>query len=117
MADLRQKTFDVALRFGSGAYPGLHAEHLMDDPIFPVASPRYLIEVCPITRASDMLSTTRILDVTAENDESGTNWRTWFQHHELPMEDIDRGMRFNGALIALKPPPAGSAWRSRARPW
>ena len=107
LADLRQKTFDVALRFGSGVYPGLHAEHLMDDAIFPVASPRYLTEVCPITRASDMLSTTRILDVTAENDESGTNWRTWFQHHELPMGDIDRGMRFNGALIALEAAAGG----------
>src|SRR5258705_3321089 len=44
VADLRQRTFDVALRFGSGVYPGLHAEHLMDDAIFPVASPRYLAE-------------------------------------------------------------------------
>ena len=107
LADLRQKTFDVALRFGSGVYPGLHAEHLMDDAIFAVASPRYLTEVCPITQPSDMLATTRILDVTAENDESGTNWRTWFQQHDLPMGEIDRGMRFNGALIALEAAAGG----------
>ena len=52
LADLRQQTFDVALRFGSGVYPGLHAEHLMDDAIFPVASPRYLVEAGPIDGAS-----------------------------------------------------------------
>jgi LysR family glycine cleavage system transcriptional activator len=64
VADLTQRTFDVALRFGTGVYPGLHAEYLMDDWIFPVASPRYLAEAGPIDKAADMLSLTRILDVT-----------------------------------------------------
>jgi LysR family glycine cleavage system transcriptional activator len=107
LADLRQRTFDVALRFGSGVYPGLSAEHLMDDAIFPVASPRYLAEVGPIQKPADLLLTTRILDVTAENDESGTNWRTWLQHHGLPMEQIDPGMHFNGAAITLEAAAGG----------
>jgi LysR family glycine cleavage system transcriptional activator len=107
LVDLQQRTFDVALRFGSGVYPGLHAEHLMDDAIFPVASPRYLAEVGPIERPHDVLLTTRILDVTAENDDSGTNWRTWFQHHKLPMGEIDRGMHFNGAAITLEAAAGG----------
>jgi LysR family transcriptional regulator, glycine cleavage system transcriptional activator len=107
LADLRQRTFDVALRFGSGLYPGLHAEHLMDDAIFPVASPRYLAEVGPIKKPADLLLTTRILDVTAENDESGTNWRTWLQHHGLPMGEVDRGMHFNGAAITLEAAAGG----------
>jgi LysR family transcriptional regulator, glycine cleavage system transcriptional activator len=107
LVDLQQRTFDVALRFGSGVYPGLHAEHLMDDAIFPVASPRYLAEVGPIEGPHDVLLTTRILDVTAENDDSGTNWRTWFQHHKLPMGEIDRGMHFNGAAITLEAAAGG----------
>jgi len=107
LVDLQQRTFDVALRFGSGVYPGLHAEHLMDDAIFPVASPRYLAEVGPIKKPADVLLMTRILDVTAENDESGTNWRTWFQHHKLPMGEIDRGMHFNGAAITLEAAAGG----------
>ena len=107
VVDLQQRTFDVALRFGSGVYPGLHAEHLMDDAIFPVASPRYLAEAGPIEKPADVLLTTRILDVTAENDDSGTNWRTWFQHHKLPMGDIDRGMHFNGAAITLEAAAGG----------
>lgn len=107
LVDLRQKTFDVALRFGSGVYPGLNAEHLMDDTIFPVASPRYVAEVGPIKRPADVLPMTRILDVTAENDDSGTNWRTWFEHHGLPMEEINRGMHFNGAAITLEAAAGG----------
>ncbi|HJZ32677.1 MAG TPA: LysR substrate-binding domain-containing protein [Hyphomicrobiaceae bacterium] len=107
LADLRQRTFDVALRFGSGVYPGLHAEHLMDDAIFPVTSPRYLSEVGPIEKPADVLAMTRVLDVTAEGDDSGTNWRTWFEHHGLPIANIDRGMHFNGAAIALEAAAGG----------
>ena len=107
LADLRQRTFDVALRFGSGVYPGLHAEHLMDDAIFPVTSPRYLSEIGPIEKPADVLAMTRVLDVTAEGDDSGTNWRTWFEHHGLPIANIDRGMHFNGAAIALEAAAGG----------
>jgi LysR family transcriptional regulator, glycine cleavage system transcriptional activator len=107
LVDLSQRTFDVALRFGSGAYPGVHAEYLMDDAIFPVASPRYLAETGPLERPSDVLPLTRILDVTAEDDDSGTNWRTWFAHHRLPMDSVDRGMQFNGAAIALEAAAGG----------
>ncbi len=107
LVDLTQRTFDVALRFGSGNYPGIHAEHLMDDAIFPVASPRYLAEVGPIERPAQLLGVTRILDVTAEDDDSGTNWRTFFAHHGLPMDTVDRGMQFNGAGIALEAAAGG----------
>jgi LysR family glycine cleavage system transcriptional activator len=107
LVDLTQRSFDVALRFGSGPYLGLHAEYLMDDAIFPVASPRYVAEVGPIEKPADILLLTRILDVTAEDDESGTNWRTWFEHHRLPMDAIDRGIQFNGAAITLEAAAGG----------
>jgi LysR family glycine cleavage system transcriptional activator len=107
VVDLTQRTFDVALRFGSGPYPGLHAEYLMDDAIFPVASPRYVAEVGSIEKPADILLLTRILDVTAEDDHSGTNWRTWFEHHQLPLDGIERGIQFNGAAITLEAAAGG----------
>lgn len=107
VADLQQRTFDIALRFGRGPYPDLHAEHLMDDWIFPVASPRYIADHGPIEKPSDILRLSRILDVTAENDESGTNWRTWFEHHGLPLDQVERGMGFNGAAITLEAAAGG----------
>ncbi len=107
LADLAQRSFDVALRFGTGGYAGVHSEHLMDDAIFPVASPGFIAEFGAVTRPADMLHMPRLLDVTAEDDESGTNWRTWFGHHRLPMDTIDRGMRFNGAAITLEAAAGG----------
>lgn len=105
--DLTQGSFDVALRFGGGVYPGLHAERLMGDAIFPVASPRYLAENGPVERPTDLLRLMRILDVTAEDDESGANWRSYFEKHGLPLRAIDRGMRFNGASMTLDAAAAG----------
>lgn len=107
VADLHQRSYDIALRFGRGPYPGLHAEHLMDDWIFPVASPRYLADNGPIEKPADVLRLTRILDITAETDDSGTNWRTWFEHHRLPLDQVERGMGFNGAAITLEAAAGG----------
>jgi LysR family glycine cleavage system transcriptional activator len=107
VVDLAQRTFDVALRYGSGAYQNLYAERLMGDAIFPVASPRYLADNGPFLRPADLLRLERILDVTAENDESGTNWRSYFEHHDLPLDTLDRGIRFNGAAITLEAAAGG----------
>jgi LysR family glycine cleavage system transcriptional activator len=40
LVDLARESIDVAIRYGFGHWPGLHAEHLHDDAFFPVASPR-----------------------------------------------------------------------------
>jgi LysR family glycine cleavage system transcriptional activator len=105
--DLAQRTFDVALRFGSGAYPGLCVQRLMADAIFPVASPAYLAEFGPVETPADVLRLTRVLDATAEANDGGSGWRTWFEHHGLAMDQVDRGMRFNGAAITLEAAAGG----------
>jgi LysR family glycine cleavage system transcriptional activator len=102
LADLTQRTVDVALRFGAGVYPGMHVEWLMDDAVVAVASPRFLADIGPVSEPADMLRLTRILDATAENDKSGVNWTSWFAHHGLPIDDIERGIRFNGAVMTLE---------------
>jgi LysR family glycine cleavage system transcriptional activator len=102
VVDLTQRAFDLALRFGSGNYPGLHVEYLMDDAILPVASLQYVADNGPIDRPVDMLRLNRIIDVTSEYDASGVNWRSYFDHHQLPVDSLERGMRFNGAVITLE---------------
>ena len=107
LADLGQRAYDVALRFGAGNYPGLHVEPLMDDAIVPVASARYVLDHGPIERPADVLRLTRIFDVTAEDDASGANWGSYLERLGLPPEPSDRGLRFNGAVITLEAAAAG----------
>ncbi|HAT29300.1 MAG TPA: XRE family transcriptional regulator [Janthinobacterium sp.] len=40
VVDLERQAIDVGIRFGSGNYPGLTVEKLMDDYYYPAASPR-----------------------------------------------------------------------------
>jgi LysR family glycine cleavage system transcriptional activator len=107
LADLTQGAFEVALRFGAGDYPGLHVEHLMDDVLVAIASPRFLSEHGPVTRPGDLTRLTRIIDATSENDDSGVNWRTWLAHHRLPTGEAGRGMRFNGAALVIEAAAGG----------
>jgi LysR family glycine cleavage system transcriptional activator len=79
----------------------------MSDVIFPVASPRYLADFGPVEKPADILPLTRILDAAAESNESGSGWRSWFEHHRLPLDAVDRGMRFNGAAITLEAAAGG----------
>lgn len=41
-ADKIKDDFDVAIRYGSGKWPGMEAEFLGDGRVFPVCAPRYL---------------------------------------------------------------------------
>ena len=107
LADLAQRSYDVALRFGAGSYPGLHVEELMDDAIVPVASAGYVTDHGPIERPADILRLTRIFDVTAEDDGSGANWRSYLERIGLPGEPGDRSLSFNGAVITLEAAAAG----------
>ncbi len=107
LADLAQRTVDIALRFGGGHYPTVEAEWLMADTIFPVASPDYLAANGPVRDPYDVLRMFRILDTTAENDESGANWRHWFAMNKLPLDTIGDGMNLNGALLALEAAASG----------
>ena len=51
IVDLEQSEVDVAIRFGVGPYPGLHAEHLMHETFFTVCSPTFNNGVQPATPA------------------------------------------------------------------
>src|SRR5918998_1236389 len=48
LADFAREEVDVAIRFGSGAYPGLRADRLFEEEeVFPVCGPRLLEGVDP----------------------------------------------------------------------
>ena len=46
LVDLERDDIDLAIRYGTGNYPGLHVERLMEDEVVPVCSPG------PITQGS-----------------------------------------------------------------
>ncbi|MGK9236222.1 LysR family transcriptional regulator [Inquilinus limosus] len=102
LADLSQRTVDIALRFGGGAYPNLRVERLMDDAIFPVASPDYMAAKGPVAAPADILRLDRLIDTTARDDQSGAHWQHWFEVNGLPPDAVHDGMNLNGSLLTLE---------------
>lgn len=62
---------DLAIRHGPGTWPGLTAHHLMDDELFPVASPHYP-GIDAITEPAQIVRLPLISDLALQG------WRDWF---------------------------------------
>ncbi len=80
---------DVALRYGPGQWPGLQSEKLMDEEIFPVASPDYRGGKLP-RRPTDLARCT-LLRHTSQP------WEPWFQAARLELTEPATGPLFDDA--------------------
>jgi LysR family transcriptional regulator, glycine cleavage system transcriptional activator len=54
MVDLTRGDFDMGLRYGTGRYPGLHVELLLQNEVFPACSPRLLEDGPPLRTPNDL---------------------------------------------------------------
>ena len=93
LADFRRDDIDVAIRYGSGSYPGLTVEHLMDDIYFPVCSPN--IAGGPPPRPADLK---RYLLLRSESEF----WQPWFVAAGLDWPEPTRGPIFNDASHVMQ---------------
>src|SRR5436190_19904864 len=64
---------DLAIRHGPGHWAGLTSHHLMDDALFPVASPTKLPGVAKVKTAADVAKLPLI------NDLARQGWHDWFR--------------------------------------
>ena len=70
----RDPGIDAALRMGAGHWPGVTAEHLLDETIAPVASPELVARLGKPTDA-----TLHRWPLLGESDSD--HWATWFARH------------------------------------
>ena len=61
---------DLAIRHGAGAWPGLTAHHVMDEHLFPVATPRL---------AGSVKEARDVARLPLVSDLAHHGWREWFQ--------------------------------------
>ncbi len=80
LQDLHASGLDLAIRFGRGNYPGLQVTHLMDDELFPVASPALLaVQGAPQTPAE----LERFI-LLKDNSLESFNWSSWLRLAGVP---------------------------------
>jgi LysR family transcriptional regulator, glycine cleavage system transcriptional activator len=93
--DLMREDFDIALRAGSGDYPGMRADAILSESFFPVCSPALLAGPLPLRAADDLRHHTLL------HDEPRDLWQLWFKMVGIADIDATRGPGFSdsGMLI------------------
>jgi LysR family glycine cleavage system transcriptional activator len=76
LRDFELDDIDVAIRFGTGKYPGLVADRLFENVIVPVCSPRLLNSGKPLDEPRDLLQHTL---AHIEWSRPGMTWPNWYQ--------------------------------------
>ena len=82
LVDFRSGDVDAAIRYGRGQWPGLRADWLMADQMFPVCSPALLAGKKPLQKPEDLADHV-LLHSSAGNDD---DWRLWLTAAGLPAD-------------------------------
>lgn len=93
MVDFAQQDVDVAIRFGSGNWPDLRVERLLNEDIFPVCCPSLL----PTLKTPADLKRHTLL-----HDDYIVTWADWLALAGADGIDVARGPRFTDSALTLQ---------------
>lgn len=96
LADFVNDGIDIAIRYGSGRYPGVKAELLMREEVFPVCSPMLVNGPHPLNGAADLKHHTLI------HDSFEIDWAMWLKTAGVDGVDPYRGPRFESSDHAVQ---------------
>lgn len=105
--DFAREEVDLALRFGTGSHRGLVVHHLLDEDVFPVASPALAHGPVPLKRPEDLLNHVLLHDVDAHPRQPWMHWPTWFPGFGLKPAAAARGLHFTDAIVMTAAAIAG----------
>lgn len=96
LVDFVNDGIDIAIRYGSGRYPGVKAELLMREEVFPVCSPILVKGLHPLKSAADLKHHTLI------HDDFNIDWAMWLKTAGMEGIDAHRGPRFESSFHAVQ---------------
>jgi LysR family transcriptional regulator, glycine cleavage system transcriptional activator len=99
LVDFQRDNVDAAIRYGRGQWPGLRADWLMADELFPVCSPSLLRGDKPLRQPEDLKGYPLLHTSNANSDD----WRLWLTAAGLPV-DISRqpGITFDMIFMTIQ---------------
>lgn len=100
--DFSIQQVDIGVRYGAGRWPGLTADKLMDEEIYPVCSPQFLHQHRQILKPADLAGETLIHDLTMDGHAGFPTWETWMEGVGVTCADRQRGMRINNSAAVLQ---------------
>jgi len=105
--DFSREDVDVAIRFGSGRYPGLHSDFLMHETVFPVCSAGLMDDPeRPIREPADLRHHTLLHEEIGPSVPFYVDWPKWLAS-VAEVVDASRGPRFSHTFLALQAAASG----------
>ncbi len=102
VVDFERDDVDVAIRFGAGKYPGLAAELLFQDRVFPVCSPRLISKDAALNHPRDLLNHTLIHLEWEAHGAPWPNWRMWMMAAGIKDFDDRKGLHFSQTSLTVQ---------------
>ena len=100
--DFAARQVDIGVRYGAGHWPGLEAEKLMNEEIFPVCSPAFLQAHPALHEPAALAGQTLIHDVSMDGHAGFPTWQTWLARAGVADAGVHRGLRINSAAAVLQ---------------
>ncbi|KAB2688479.1 transcriptional regulator GcvA [Brucella tritici] len=100
LVDYVANGIDVGVRYGTGDWPGLTAEKLMDEEIFPVCSPALHAKLA-LTAPAELTHHNLIHDLSVDPSTGFMTWDMWLRNAGSEVA-TQRGMRINNSAAVLQ---------------
>ncbi len=102
LVDFERENVDVAIRYGSGVYPGLCAEALLSNYLFPVCSPELISGPHAIRTPQDLQHHTLLHLEWKSLSETAPVWDNWLRAAGVSGISAERGPRFTTETMGVQ---------------
>jgi LysR family glycine cleavage system transcriptional activator len=102
LVDFGREDVDLAIRYGTGVYPGLHNEVLTATEFFPVCSPKLAQGPPPLIAPDDLRHVVLLHDEVPSALPMVPSWETWLKAAGVTGVDATQGPRFNTSFFTLE---------------
>ncbi|MRW84005.1 transcriptional regulator GcvA [Pseudoduganella sp. FT26W] len=99
--DFVAQRIDIGVRYGTGHWPGLAAEKLMDEEVYPVCSPELLREHRVLQHPGELANLTLIHDLSMDEHQGFPTWDAWMRKAGVGGARR-RGLRINNSAAVLQ---------------
>ncbi|WP_341644878.1 transcriptional regulator GcvA [Thauera sp. SDU_THAU2] len=100
--DFVAQRVDVGVRYGIGTWPGLVADKLMGEEIFPACSPELLRQNRHFHTPESLGAVTLIHDLSMDGHVGFPTWDKWFERANVTGVATSRGMKINNSAAVLQ---------------
>ena len=100
--DFADQRIDVGIRFGVGSWHGLSAEKLMDEEVYPVCSPTFLVDKTRLNSIEKLLNETLIHDQSMDTHTGFPSWSAWLKKAGVTGPLTTKSIQINNSAAVLQ---------------